>query len=1165
MLPYAERQRFSKISDASRQAAEKLLCFALPFQRKEADEVFPNDNVGSAIGEMLTLGLLRQDEDGSFEMHETVRAGLEASIALNVKRNAHESLAVWYGRQGNVTAEILHLDKAGKHEKAFQRARHLFLQGENWGALSTYVVKNRLVSAQEVIAVIAESKPIKEQYLLSDILHKLGEVTANDELFRILREQSQRFHNDYSWATAIAGAILKTDCSKLNELIQLALQTLSTPDQEQSAFSGLSLEARRFDIRFDATMLDLFNRQPPEIKSQLFPLMLLDRRREVLQQVFQFLFSTPEIAISSRRAAHSPLQYFRLEKTEESVAFLAAMPSVDSSKMLLSRSVLIDSQASFVWLQQEVLRAHCLAILKEGTLDDAILVNAVRVLIFIAEPSIAMLCDDLATRKQSLAWLAMLVPAIIPAFCDRNIYEQQIFDQDLALDKRFAALHILAWLGVDLGTLYHRLQTTKHFSANTELWNYMFLLQCVQHPFAEAIPLIEQRLSSINENGNIIHAPVLMRLGILPVPEATTLLSHAVSHADPNIRQCATLLFGQRRSRPAFNVLTKQLACEENEVIAVGLIVAIIASGPRAVADISSIRFDSSAVKLWRCILGMRTRDSSMGDQLVTFACDTSQNWQIRRAAIFAAGRLPYEAALERIAPIVLGERSPFVIDQNADLLSHDEISWFLLNELNGVLSIYVEGKERFISFFGEIFDTRWKEYISSRDVLSGADAASWLFDRLNHHGWPANNQAPDLVICELHIPILHAAVLRSLRLCGRTELIEEQITHSYHVWFTAKCIKERAILGTDKQIAARLKSLVAASPWNDHWLPNRMIDERCGIHQTNSTNVLPVAVASENVMPSVSHIQYDEIVKHLAGTSSGFQTNLPPVVTSLTKTQCEHLIKLLAPVNDPPQGIEKFVPAIRFVKDGHVVAQRQVTYTGNDKSIYGALRAAVAAANKFDLNIPWHNEQLTGLYPKEYTQKFLECMGAQNNSDRFYDELAKNPDALMHHICETTWNSPILKYVDPRIIPFLNRYVSSGTDAFFEGLCTLALQIVSPEIDTVLAGLFYRWTQKLDVKSIALQHHDNHHLWCGFDRLAEHPRFNQINEWQSRLAAVLQSNIAWYHRQEIVRVLERDPRSYIQIEKMLFRCANFQHFYQDEVDRLDDAAERLFHELLEN
>ena len=34
---------------------------------------------------------------------------------------------------------------------------------------------------------------------------------------------------------------------------------------------------------------------------------------------------------------------------------------------------------------------------------------------------------------------------------------------------------------------------------------------------------------------------------------------------------------------------------------------------------------------------------------------------------------------------------------------------------------------------------------------------------------------------------------------------------------------------------------------------------------------------------------------------------------------------------------------------------------------------------------------------------------------------------------------------------------VSSGTDELFEGLCTLALRVNTPEIDTLLAGLLYR------------------------------------------------------------------------------------------------------------
>src|SRR5262249_40995060 len=60
--------------------------------------------------------------------------------------------------------------------------------------------------------------------------------------------------------------------------------------------------------------------------------------------------------------------------------------------------------------------------------------------------------------------------------------------------------------------------------------------------------------------------------------------------------------------------------------------------------------------------------------------------------------------------------------------------------------------------------------------------------------------------------------------------------------------------------------------------------------------------------------------------------------------------------------------------------------------------------------------------------------------------------------------------------------------------------------------------------------------LWRGFKRLAEHSRFEMIEGWQSRLISVLQVPLAWYHAQEIVRVLERAHRSYTLIESRLFR-----------------------------
>jgi hypothetical protein len=97
------------------------------------------------------------------------------------------------------------------------------------------------------------------------------------------------------------------------------------------------------------------------------------------------------------------------------------------------------------------------------------------------------------------------------------------------------------------------------------------------------------------------------------------------------------------------------------------------------------------------------------------------------------------------------------------------------------------------------------------------------------------------------------------------------------------------------------------------------------------------------------------------------------------------------------------------------------------------------------------------------------------------------------------------------------------------------------------------------------VQHTMNQGLWRGFNQLARHPRFEMIAGWQSRLAPLLRVRLDWFHRENIVRILEKNPRSYILIEAQLFRATNWYHFHQGEIDRLDAAAERLFPGLLEH
>ena len=249
ILSYAEQQRFARVTQGARTGAQKLVCFALPFRRKDAEEIFPDDNIGAAVGELSTVGLLRSHDADSFEMHETVRAGLEGTIPLNVRRSAHQALAQWYGGQGLVTAEILHLEKAEMRGEAKARAREAFLRGERWAALAAYVTEHKLVSTREVILAIAGPEPIDDKYLLASILRDLAEPVDVNQLLQIIRDQPERFRTDYQWALAIVETILQFEPTRLHDLILYSLEAATDLDRREIdtglADDRISAQARR--------------------------------------------------------------------------------------------------------------------------------------------------------------------------------------------------------------------------------------------------------------------------------------------------------------------------------------------------------------------------------------------------------------------------------------------------------------------------------------------------------------------------------------------------------------------------------------------------------------------------------------------------------------------------------------------------------------------------------------------------------------------------------------------------------------------------------------------------------------------------------------------------------------------------------------------------------
>lgn len=1166
ILERAEQLRFAGISDGARPAAEKLVCFALPFGRAEAEAVFPDDNVGAAIRELLDLGLLRATGDDGYEMHEIVRAGLESLIAPRTRREAHGVLADHYGKQGDVVAEVLHLERSSRSEEGRERARASFLRGERWAGLASFVTAHKLVTPGEVIRVMAAADRVEDAYLFGDILARLNEPVDVEEIATVLRSQAQRYVSDFNWASALVEACLSLEPDRLIELIRFGLDVASgigrdRPGRADIDLTVILIAARRIGRVVGPEVLAMFDEAAPDTRRLLLPFLLADGRRDALRRALAFI-ADDELDDLDRRRTRWSHRDLTVEGLEEAAEFLAALPDVEGHVMLVHRSPLLGPLAPLVWRNRRSLRPHCVGFLQTAEAEPAVQKSAIRVLALLAEPRLCTLCEALAGQKDNpIRGFAALAPGLVPTLVDRARYEAILLDEEKDIQSRLVALTVLAAVGAGLGALYERLKTFGEIdSERSGLWSFLFLQMAARAPFAAAIPLLEAELWSAETGKAGLFISTLTSLGRLPDSPATALLLKASYHPDRSVRVTAALSLANRRARTALETLKERLAAETDPAIGALLGTAIVASGATSVADLAGAPSDSAHLSLWRCILAARTRDTSFAPQLVLLANDSKANWQLRRAAINAAGFLPFEAALSQMLPI-LREASPLTIDDHQGLHTHSMLSWLLLEEAPGLLPAFLGGERRFVTLVAGILEDAQADLIDPLGIPPGAEIARWLYHSLLERGWPTSPGVLDGMIGELQVPLLRSAVLRALRRTGRVDLIERELACADHVWIATKCLLE-CLKGASAGTAARLAVLVARSPIAGEPRLTFILDQA----REDEVAAKSTPITSEGVEPAPkrSTFRYEEAVSTLTGVEPNAELSrlAPLVFDEMTSTQFEYLARLADPANDREVTVERYVPKVTLGGESYTVAQWQRTYSSSSEAVGAWIRPALVAANRYDIPIRWHEKLLSGPYPDAYVERLLACLAASGNSEIFYRLLDRDGDSLLPHICSYSRRQQIAAFIDDRFIPFLTVHLSSGTDEIFAGLCGLARTIVSPSIDGVLTALFQRWTGAFARGGEAVPKRTSIELWRAFNDLAGHPRFDLIEDWQGLLTPVLQGPLRWYEKQTVLRVLERDPRSYIQIESMLFKSDDWEHFNESEVERLERAAERLFGEV---
>ena len=344
LLQLAERDRFSRISASARGAAERLICFALPFSRSEAEDVFEEQNIGLAIRELLDLGLLRPTGTDAFEIHETVRAGLEDAIGRSTRRQAHAALAAHYELAGSISAAIVHLEKAGDKVRAQSCARTSFLEGNHWSSLSGYVVARRVVTAGEAIEAFSSPRAIDGSYLFPHIVAAIGEPADAETLMDVVRAQLPRFVSDYNWSTAIVEAILSLAPDLAMELYRIALFAAEGRERK-TAISAILLASRRRGICDPQRVAALFDSLSDEQKRAFAPALFDNGSRDTLKRAFQ-LVELYARGSDDHTEVMSGFSFLRISELVDVTEFLAAVPEVHDGLMFAVQSPLMGALAS---------------------------------------------------------------------------------------------------------------------------------------------------------------------------------------------------------------------------------------------------------------------------------------------------------------------------------------------------------------------------------------------------------------------------------------------------------------------------------------------------------------------------------------------------------------------------------------------------------------------------------------------------------------------------------------------------------------------------------------------------------------------------------------------------------------------------------------------------
>jgi hypothetical protein len=433
----------------------------------------------------------------------------------------------------------------------------------------------------------------------------------------------------------------------------------------------------------------------------------------------------------------------------------------------------------------------------------------------------------------------------------------------------------------------------------------------------------------------------------------------------------------------------------------------------------------------------------------------------------------------------------------------------------------------------------------------------------LEKNRFKENPFAVKLVANMLHLPMLHGAVLIALARHNQKEELLRIFAESSFGWMQIRTLL--ALHGCDALSAdedQRLRLLIAGTSDSVQLTLNRIWVTKHSRKQASA-----IVEAEHKPTPRAEVRLNSSQARQFLNSTGRFDERA--IVIDCDEEELRALVVDLDPARDTEwkPAIDPAPPRLSLsatswqLKNGFALVPSSPHLDQRS-----ALRPAIAAANRFGLDIAWHQAELDGALGERYADRFVSSLGARSDRDSFVQMCRQDPEKILPLL--GTWGRArqVLHLVDERLLPMLDRFIQAGQGTFFQAMCTLILQIKTEAVLPSLTLAFRRWIALLNQLQSSPDHENSDTdewrvVWQTMHSMRKHPYFESIPLAKEQLLELLlRHEKLWYsHREDILQMLRNWPPAYLQFESELFRLSPFGHHYEDKVMLYDEVANDLF------